>query len=166
LIRVQDPSGEVWQVPAELLASAVETWTAKDLAKPVPDEEEGIVHRSRVRARRSGKEAPVRWEGELIGFAEALGPGAQGTLELSEDALVLRLDCGGSERWPLLDIRAVQTSSSSLQFSPVSGGLVEFKFPQDSPFRWEGILRECLRRVYRAAGKGEIVEFQPRIVTE
>ena len=42
----------------------------------------------------------------------------------------------------------------------------EFKFPEDSPFRWEALLRENLRRAYRAAGRGEIVEFQPRIVTE
>ncbi len=44
-----------------------------------------------------------------------------------------RLDGGGggefpAQSWPLLEIRAVQTSSSSLQFSPASGGLVELRF--------------------------------------
>ena len=57
-------------------------------------------------------------------------------------------------------------SSSSLQFSPASGGLVEFKFPGDSPFRWEHLLRRALRKAYEEAGMGTIVEFQPRIVAE
>ena len=77
-------------------------------------------------------------------------------------------DSGGSEEvtWLFLDIRAVQTSSSSLQFSPASGGLVEFRFESDSPFRWEHLLHRGLRRAYAAAGLGTIVEFQPRIVVE
>jgi hypothetical protein len=70
------------------------------------------------------------------------------------------------EDWPFLDIRAVQTSSSSLQFSPRSGGLIELRFAEDSPYRWETMLREALRWAYREAGLGEILEFQPRVVAE
>lgn len=69
------------------------------------------------------------------------------------------------EEWPLLDIRAVQTSSSSLQISPQGGGVVQFRFQGDSPRRWEDLLRRTLREAYRRAGRGEILEFQPRIVT-
>jgi hypothetical protein len=114
-----------------------------------------------------------------------MGERFTGTLELTEQALRLSRRPGsrgggghetgslpdsdpekGTETWPLLEIRAVQTSSSCLQFSPASGGLVELRFPHDSPFRWETLLRNALRRVYRREGLGEIVEFQPRIVAE
>lgn len=67
------------------------------------------------------------------------------------------------QRWPLLEIRAVQTSSSSLQISPAEGGVVEFRFPGDSTRRWESLLHHALRQAFRRAGRGEIVEFQPRI---
>jgi hypothetical protein len=133
------------------------------------------IHQARVEVRKSGPEAPVWLGGELLGFAEAMGEAASGTLELSDEALTLRSGAGaggGSEEgnpsksWPLLQIRAVQTSSSSLQFSPSTGGLVELRFLDDSPFRWEALLRDALQRAYRREGLGEIVEFQPRIVAE
>jgi hypothetical protein len=143
-------------------------WADGDVQGPLPRE-------TRVMVRQSGEEAPVRWGGELLGFAEAMGNPRTGKVALTDAELTLELveenRNGGSpkeskKRWALLDIRAVQTSSSSLQFSPRSGGLVELRFPEDSPFRWEFLLREALRRAYRQAGRGEIVEFQPRIVTE
>jgi hypothetical protein len=151
----------------------VARWTEEDLDQAVGP---GIpIHAARVTVRQSGDEAPVFLGGELMGFAEAMGDPTYGTLELTSEVLILQRDAGGAdpppealrkEKWPLLDIRAVQTSSSSLQFSPMSGGLVEFKFPEDSTFRWETLLRGALRRAYRRAGLGEIVEFQPRIVTQ
>jgi hypothetical protein len=162
----------------------VEAWTDQEsTATSFPPD--GIIHRAEVEVRESGAEAPVRSGGELLGFAEAMGERFSGILELTDQALILHVGTGpgvgsdkragfgpgslpeeGSETWPLLDIRAVQTSSSSLQFSPVSGGLVEFRFPHDSPFRWETLLRNTLRRAYVREELGEIVEFQPRIVAE
>jgi hypothetical protein len=151
----------------------MERWNEQDFEKPAPPEVP--IHSSRVLVRESGREAPVHLDGELVGFAEAMGHPGGGTLQLTVDALILERDgtgqgplqCGvPAQHWPLVDIRAVQTSSSSLQFSPRSGGLVEFRFPEDSPFRWESLLRRALRRAYREAGLGEIVEFQPRVVTE
>jgi hypothetical protein len=172
LISISDPSGRTWDVPSHILSSSVDRWTEQDLDGPaVP---EVPIHSSRVTVRESGDEAPVFFGGELMGFAEAMGSPTSGTLELSSESIALRRDSGPGgprqcavhvQQWALLDIRAVQTSSSSLQFSPRSGGLVEFKFPEDSPFRWESLLRGALRRAYRRAGLGEIVEFQPRVVT-
>jgi hypothetical protein len=109
--------------------------------------------------------------GELIGFAESMGDATSATLRLTQEGLEVDYheDAPGEEStgfWPFLAIRAVQTSSSALQFSPSSGGLLEFRFVADSSFRWERLLRNALRRTYREAGLGEIVEFQPRIVTE
>jgi hypothetical protein len=177
LIRAQDPSGEVWEVPVHRLTAAM---TAHEEAGFPRVAGPGVTLRvAEVAVRQSGQEAPVRWAGRLLGFAEAMGEVVSGTLELTGENLTLRTESvlkptGSSVSeatasvisWPLLEIRAVQTSSSCLQFSPASGGLVEFRFPHDSPFRWENLLRATLREVYRREGLGEIVEFQPRIVTE
>ena len=65
--------------------------------------------------------------------------------------------------WPLLDIRALQGSSSSLQISPLEGGVVTFRFEEESSRRWEELLKAGLRRMWSEAGRGEIAEFQPRI---
>lgn len=173
LIVVADPSGKVWEVPSHHLSAAVNRWTEKDLDEHAFSELP--IHSSRVVVRQSGDEAPVHHEGELMGFAEAMGRERFGTLQITPEFLTLERNSGRGEdlqclvpaqHWALLDIRAVQTSSSSLQFSPRSGGLVEFKFPEDSTHRWENLLRGALRRAFRRAGLGEIVEFQPRIVTE
>ncbi|MFH1765451.1 MAG: hypothetical protein ABIF09_14780 [Gemmatimonadota bacterium] len=171
LILVREPSGEVWEVPGHILTTAMEGWNEED-----PSGSGGTgpsIHQARVEVRKSGAEAPVWWGGELLGFAEAMGKPALGSLQLTDEALVLSAVPGeqegtpegnASEIWLLLEIRAVQTSSSSLQFSPSGGGLIQLKFPDDSPFRWEALLRDALRRAYRRAGLGGIVEFQPRIV--
>jgi len=152
---------------------AMEGWREIDALDSAPPETP--LHRAKVEVRQTGREAPVRWEGEFLGFAEAMGETIPGILHLTEGALILwtgKAGEGGSDggnstqTWPLLEIRAVQTSSSSLQFSPSSGGLVQFRFPADSPFRWETLLRHALRKAYQREGLGEIVEFQPRIVSE
>ncbi|MCJ7626764.1 MAG: hypothetical protein MUO50_00105 [Longimicrobiales bacterium] len=173
LILVREPSGEVWEVPGHRLTTAMEGWMEENPS--ASGISRASIRQSEVEVTQSGEEAPVWWGGELLGFAEAMEKPASGSLLLTDDALVLSALPGEkgvaaegitSKSWPLLAIRAVQTSSSSLQFSPSSGGLVQFRFPHDSPFRWETLLRNALRRAYRRAGLGEIVEFQPRIVAE
>ncbi len=173
LIRVREPSGELWEVSGHRLATAMEGRGKKEKHSSAPPGTP--IPQARVEVRRSGREAPVWYRGGLLGFAEAMGEEASGTLELTETALILGSGAGAgggsedgnpSESWPLLQIRAVQTSSSSLQFSPSTGGLVQLRFPDDSPFRWETLLRGALRRAYQREGLGEIVEFQPRIVAE
>jgi hypothetical protein len=165
LILGRDSSGGVWEGPGHRLSASIEGRTVRQISEFRP--EGASIHRAEVIVRRSGVESPVRFGGELLGFAEAMGGGVSGTLDLSKESLTLRTGPEAErEDWPLLHIRAVQTSSSTLQFSPVSGGLVEFRFPNDSPFRWETLLRESLRLAYRREGLGEIVEFQPRIVAE
>jgi hypothetical protein len=112
-------------------------------------------------------EKPFHFRGELLGFAEVFGPASEGVLEINEEALVLTPPGEAEEEadgWSLLDIRAVQTSSSSLQFACGDGSLIQFRFQQDSPRRWESLLKGALKAIYRKRGLGEIVEFQPRIV--
>ena len=179
LIRVVE-DGREWEVSGAVLTEAVLKRSLAALDAPLPDGDS--IHSAQVLVRASGEETPVRWEGQLLGFAEAMGEPTPGTLHLTRDFLRFSRDSkgfGAGEKrfeaekegfppteWDLLSIRAVQTSSRALQFSPASGGLLEFRFPNDSPFRWENILRETLRRVYREKGLGELVEFQPRIVAE
>lgn len=124
--------------------------------------------------RSSDEERPVRFNGELVGFVEHLGRARDGILELAEEALLLWLpeSVPGAERpgepfarWDLLEIGAIQTSSSAVQIALRSGGLVHFRFAEDSPHRWEGLLQDALREAFRRSGRGEILEFQPRIVT-
>ena len=180
LIRVQEPSGESWEVRGHLLAEAMEG-SARPDEDSFASSPSASIRTAEVLVRQSGVEAPVRWGGSLLGFAEAMGETKPGFLELSEVELALWTGKSARERpegedrgegtdqakrWPLLEIRAVQTSSSSLQFSPSSGGLVQLRFSNDSPFRWEALLRGALRAAYRREGLGEIVEFQPRIVAE
>jgi len=174
LIQIQESSGEVWEVPGHRLTLAMEGRSDVDALESAAPET--LIHTAQVEVKQTtGRETPVRWGGKLLGFAEAMGEPTQGTLQLTGEALILFGGTGEwdnshggdrAETWPLLDIRAVQTSSSSLQFSPSAGGLVQFKFTDDSPFRWETLLRNALRRAYRREGMGEIVEFQPRIVAE
>jgi hypothetical protein len=172
LIRVVHSDGESWEVPSRALTLALERWLAEEV---LPEDPQVTVHSAQAWVRRSGPESPVRWGGQLIGFAEAMGERVAGRLRLTGDRLVFTPDSvepepagavPGEATWLLMDIRAVQTSSSSLQFSPALGGLVEFKFPSDSPFRWEHLLHRGLRNAYQKAGLGTIVEFQPRIVAE
>jgi hypothetical protein len=118
---------------------------------------------ARVQARRASEELPVWYRGSLQGFAERLGEPVAGTLRLTAEHLALSSAEEGVDRWPLLAIGAIQTSSSSLQISPSEGGVVQFRFEEDSPKRWDDLLRLAVRRAYRREGRGEIIEFQPRI---
>lgn len=136
-----------------------------------------LVRRSVVTVRMASGEKEIRHRGELLGFCEQLGEQRSGILEISDEHLVLELPHGdeasglGKEgkgvrlEWGPLDIAAIQTSSSSVQIVPRSGGLVHFRFAEDSPKRWDELLQTFVKAGYRRAGLGEIVEFQPRIRT-
>jgi hypothetical protein len=114
----------------------------------------------------------VWFKGELQGFAERMERPEPGSLRIDGEGLTFAPGPDGDDEggmapvrhWSFMAIGAVQTSSSSLQISPRSGGLWEFRFRGDSPKRWEELVRYGLREAYRRAGRGEIVEFQPRIV--
>ncbi|MDX1673400.1 MAG: hypothetical protein R3314_01265 [Longimicrobiales bacterium] len=97
---------------------------------------------------------------------ELWGEDAPASLELRKDRLVVVPEEGGPESWPLESLTAVQASSSSLQINRRGEPLVSFRFADDSVFLWEELLHAALRDFYRRTGLGEILEFQPRIVTE
>ena len=125
-------------------------------------EDSGLLHASAI-ARFAFAEQPVRYRGALIGFFEERGRDVAGKLDLDDETLRFREEDGELHEWGLLDLRAVQTASAAVQISPLEGGLVSFRVLEDSPRRWEETLKARLRKRWRAAGRGEILEFQPRI---
>lgn len=179
LIGVLEADGTTWDVPSHRL-----TGTLASMGGPYTrglSGGRGLSYLALVEVRRASDEEPVWHKGELLGFAEGLGPASEGVLHLTLDALSLWSPdsvpgpvgwVAGEEgpkgppeaQWDLFEIRAVQTSSSSLQISPRGGGLIQFRFKEDSPRRWEDLLKGTLREAYEEAGLGRIVEFQPRIV--
>ena len=105
-------------------------------------------------------------QGELAGaFSECLGETLPGSVEVSPEGVAIKHDDGGGGRWSHLELTAVQATSSSLQLSLPGDQLVQLGFPDDSPKRWEDLLRRLITEAYRRAGHGPVVEFQPRIVT-
>lgn len=171
MVRIRESSGALSERSGEALRRMVDLQgdNPSDGSAGRPLRQAGVVFRS------SSEERPVRFKGELVGFVEHLGKGREGILELAEEALLLWVPESGSpperpeepyRRWDLLEIRAIQTSSSAVQIALRSGGLVHFRFLEDSPYRWEGLLQEALREAFRRVGLGEIREFQPRIVGE
>lgn len=110
----------------------------------------------------SGKRTITR-DGELLGWRDRPGPARRGILELADEQLRFRGAHGSSHEWPLDDITAVQPSSSSLQIKARGQPVASIRFPLDSVRLWEDRIQDAIRRRWRAAGRGEIVEFQPMI---
>jgi hypothetical protein len=120
---------------------------------------------ARVMAREATGSAPLRSGRRYLNQVEVYGPRRPATLEIHPDHLVYRPEGGPARKWPLEALRAVQTSSSTLQIRIRDQPLVSLRFLDDSLFLWEMLLHAALRSFYRRTGRGEIVEFQPRIVT-
>lgn len=118
----------------------------------------------RVEARFAEGEDTVRWHGKFLGRIERLGPGRPGMLTLEHERLVFADDEGSDRVWPLASLTAVQASSSTLQIKARGEPVVSLRFAEASIRLWELLLHGALRRLYRATGRGDIVEFQPRIV--
>ncbi len=132
---------------------------------------------------------PVRTRGRFLGRVEELEAPRAGVLTLRRSGLTLEAardagagaegpaagadgaaDAGAgaegpAETWPPDDIGALVASSSSLQIRHRDGRLFSLRFPDASLRLWDAGIREVLRAHWRAAGKGEIREFQPRITT-
>ena len=118
--------------------------------------------------------AAVRWvvgwdsvhdRDRYLNRIEVWGDPAPGELALRPDSLAWTPVEGEPTRWLLEEIGAVQASSSALQVRGTGLPLAQFDFENDSVFLWERLLRAALRDFYGRTGRGEIVEFQPRVVT-
>jgi hypothetical protein len=112
-------------------------------------------------------EAPiaVRPHGDFVGWGERFGPKRHGLASLTPTDLVFRQGDGTTHRWPLDRITAVQPTGNSLQVKVRDQPVAYFRFFESSVRRWEHWIHHRLRHLHRQAGRGEIVEFQPRIST-
>lgn len=118
---------------------------------------------TRVILRDAEQSWPLRAAGELLGFVERFGPKIPGTLTLSAEAITFAPDNGIPRTWPILDVTAVQPASSRLQLKMRGETVVTLHFVEGSVRLWEARVQHRLRQAWRAAGRGEIVEFQPRV---
>ncbi len=139
-----------------------EAWEWSDLlGEPTSGDEAPAAH---VVLRDAETARPLRQGGELLGFAEGFGPKIRGRLILEDDAMTFVPDDGGASRvWPILDVTAVQPASSRLQLKVKGQAVVTLRFQDSSVRLWEARIQRSLRRAWRAADRGEIVEFQPRV---
>lgn len=159
-IRVHGVEGGLSEIPAAELARRLEEMGALSDSPPA---ENGVILEAPVIARFSEREEPLHFQKQLIGFVERQGRRRPGLLKLTEDDLCFDEGEGKEERWPYLDILALQASSLSIQISPRRGGIMSFRFSQTSTRKWEEALKTKLRAAWRQAGQGDIAEFQPRI---
>jgi hypothetical protein len=170
LILERRADGKEREVPAAELAATIRSMGGPG---PVPtprskgSEGEGPpALEARVRFRQAQHEDPIHYEGRLLGFAEQFDAPREGILRLDGEWIQIQAADGTRLRWSLDEIRAVQASSSSVQFAPGDGGVVLLRFPDTSPRRWDDLLRETLQARWHALGRGTILEFQPRIRTQ
>lgn len=133
------------------------------LPDPLPEHEtmgpEAAVLRVASQAR------PYRAGGELIGWGERFGSKRRGRVRLTPDALVFEPERGTRRVWPFERLTAVQPTSSALQVRARGELVAQIKFRDSSVRLWEHRIQQRLRALYRRKGRGDIVEFQPRITT-
>ena len=168
LIEVRRPDGVVESRSAT-------DWAARLPAEPPGPGGEGAAaageggaarlwREARVLARFALGDEAIRRGSVFLGTMERLGPARAGTLALTDADLELRLDDGEQRRWTLDELSALQASSSTVQIRPRGQPLVSLAFPVSSARLWEESIAAALRTRWRSLGRGEIVEFQPRIV--
>jgi len=173
MILVREGAGAPHEVPAWEVARAVDAFAkapgvtaAVDSGAVDSDVIDSDAIQTKVEFRRALSETPLYRRGALLGFVEQRGPRLTGTLTLEGATLAFRGDDGTEWQSRFLDLRAIQASSSSVQVSPVGGGVITLRFVADSPRRWEDLFKREISSAWRDAGRGEVVEFQPRIRTE
>ena len=148
--------------PARDLARAIEEFGGPLTAATAPDG--SIRYTTRVEAVRCVAMDPIQGLNEFLGFAERWGEAVPGTLQATDAAVSFSPDGEGEGgHVSHLDLRAIQTASSALQLV-TAAGLTQYRFLEDSVLRWESLLRTLVRRSWADAGRGEVAEFQPRIV--
>lgn len=128
--------------------------TARDGMLPAP---------TAVRLRIAARKRPVLRGKDLLGWVDEFGPARPGTLALDHEHLRFTGDDGVQNEWALDDLTAVQPSSNDLQIKARAMPVVAIRFLTVSVRLWEEAIQNAIRNRWRLAGKGEVVEFQPRI---
>lgn len=162
LVHVESKAGTHVRHPAEIIRKISE------LGGPVPraTQQDGtLFYETAIVLRKASDHHVLRLDGNVLGFYERLLDRRPGSLRLTDATLQFVEGESVTASWPLLQLRAVQTSSTALQITVLDDGMYELRFESDSPRRWEALLHTALQRAYAEAERPAIVEFQPRIVT-
>lgn len=113
-------------------------------------------------------DVPIYAYGEYFGRYEKFGPAHLGTLHLDADRVWFehneKLEHAPDIDIALLDLSAIQLSSSTLQFKARGKPVMTIRFAQSSPKLWDEKLQLAVQAAWTRAGRGDIVEYQPRIV--
>jgi hypothetical protein len=168
-IRATHPDGRVLELPAsewlDRLPAPATLLGAGEGGSRGSGRDARPVRQARVRTRKATGEVTVRARGRFLNRIERYGTERHGTLTLTRDALLIATEGTDPETWGLERLAAIQASSRALQIRPRGQPLVSFEFVNDSIYLWESLLHAALRDFYGRTGRGEIVEFQPRIET-
>ncbi|HUP90371.1 MAG TPA: hypothetical protein VM100_13525 [Longimicrobiales bacterium] len=113
-------------------------------------------------------DVPIYAYREYFGRYEKFGPAHLGMLHLDADRLWFeyneKLEDTADLNIPLLDLTAIQLSSSTLQIKARGKPVMTIRFAQSSPKLWDEKLQLAVQSAWTRAGRGTIVEYQPRIV--
>jgi hypothetical protein len=134
------------------------------LEQRVPIEGMRPDRRERVFVRTAVSSKPLYHRGIYLGQVEHFGDPEPGWLSLKPAELCFEPDNGAPRTWPLDDLTAVQPSSTSLQLKLRRGPVLSLKFPEASSLLWEEHVRHAVQSLYSQVGRGQIREYQPRIV--
>jgi len=164
-IRVGSPNGNWGETPVATLVRQMEEWGGQGGEAEAPGG--AAIERTRVLFSLAVREDPIRYRGRLLGFVERFGPGLEGVLTLDSAQLQILLPSNPDpQSWALEDLRSLQSSSSFIQFTDTLETVVLLHFPDDSPRRWDEVLRAAIQTRWSTLGRGIITEFQPRIRTQ
>lgn len=160
-IRIRT-SGAIHDIQAAVLTRRIDRMGGS--SNRAADADGRLQARASVRAQFVSVEVPLRFRERLLGFVERLAPPTAGELVLDGPTMEFHTP-GDVHRWAVEDIRSLQTSSSAVQVSLGTRGVILFRFPGDSVRRWDHLVRSALQRRWHQLGRGRIVEFQPRVRT-
>ncbi|HSH45805.1 MAG TPA: hypothetical protein VK966_08115 [Longimicrobiales bacterium] len=170
------------RIQATTAEGARETRSAGEWVDRLPDPaslldaaEGEVVRIARVTARFAVRDEVVDDRGRYLNRIEIYGDREDGELRLLHDRVTYHAASKGGKKgtgeasvpvhWTFDDLTAVQASSRKLQLKGRRAPLASFAFRDDSSFLWEHLLEAAVQRHYQRTGRGEIVEFQPRIRT-
>lgn len=119
--------------------------------------------RSRCHVRVAVEDRPIYAFGLYMGRYERMGPLQAGFLQLEGERIRFLADQGVGFDWALIELSAIQMSSSTLQLKAKRRPVVTIRFERSSAKLWEERLQAAVRDAYARGGLGDVVEFQPRI---
>ena len=162
VVLVGSSDGGVEETSVQTLLDAIDRLGG--VTSAAENAEGALSYEAHVTVARGNQHQAVWWKGSVIGFFERITDRRKAVLRL--DGNTVTVTGAGREPlvWQLEAIRAMQISSKAIQLNIRDVGLHQMEFSNDSPKRWEDLLRVALRRFYAGLGQ-EVIEFQPKIVT-